>query len=96
MCKNKFFTVNSQPKANGVSSTDPTFGWGPPKGFIYQKAYFEFFIPPQLLKPLIEFLEQDDMISYQAINLKEEQVTNVESDDVNAVTWGVFRNKEVI
>lgn len=36
------------------------------------------------------------MISYQAINMSQEQVKNVEADDVNAVTWGVFRNKEVI
>lgn len=35
MNKNKLWTVNSQPKCNGVSSTDPVFGWGPAKGFIY-------------------------------------------------------------
>ena len=36
------------------------------------------------------------MISYQAINAAGEKFQNVEDDDVNAVTWGVFRNKEVI
>jgi methylenetetrahydrofolate reductase (NADPH) len=64
MNKNKLFTVNSQPRVNGVSSTDPIFGWGPAKGFIYQKAYFEVFVPEKILEPLIEFLEKDDMISY--------------------------------
>lgn len=94
---NKFFTINSQPRVNGVSSTHPTYGWGPEKGFVYQKAYFEFFIPSQVLKPLVTFLEEYDMITYQAVNKKGEEVTNVsEEDNVNAVTWGVFRSKEII
>lgn len=38
-------TINSQPVANGVKSNDPVFGWGPSGGYIYQKAYYEFFIP---------------------------------------------------
>jgi methylenetetrahydrofolate reductase (NADPH) len=36
------------------------------------------------------------MISYQACNAAGEKFQNVENGDVNAVTWGVFRNKEVI
>lgn len=95
-CKNKLLTINSQPKVNGVRSNDKIFGWGPDKGFIYQKAYFEFFVPNKLLHPLIDFLKKDDMISYQACNAAGEKFQNVEDDDVNAVTWGVFRNKEVI
>jgi methylenetetrahydrofolate reductase (NADPH) len=51
-----------------VRSNDKIFGWGPDKGFIYQKAYFEFFVPNKLLHPLIDFLKKDDMISYQAFN----------------------------
>jgi len=45
MNRNYIFTINSQPKVNGVPSTDPKFGWGPKQGFVYQKAYYEFFIP---------------------------------------------------
>lgn len=96
MNKNKLFTVNSQPRVNGASSTDPIFGWGPAKGFIYQKAYFEVFVPEGLLEPLIDFLAKDDMISYQAVNAIDKSFSNVEKNDVNAVTWGVFKNKEVI
>jgi methylenetetrahydrofolate reductase (NADPH) len=42
---NMLLTINSQPVANGVKSSDPVFGWGPSGGYIYQKAYYEFFIP---------------------------------------------------
>ena len=31
-------TTNSQPNVNGVSSTDPVFGWGNTSGYIYQKV----------------------------------------------------------
>lgn len=57
MNNNKLLTVNSQPKMNGVSSDDPELGWGPSKGFLYQKAYFEFLIHPSLIKALITYLD---------------------------------------
>lgn len=66
--QNKFLTINSQPQVNGAPSNDPLVGWGPGKGYIYQKAYFEFFIPAQFLDPLIEHLNQFDTVSYQAMN----------------------------
>ena len=34
-------TVNSQPKANGVPSSDPILGWGPRLGYVYQKQYMD-------------------------------------------------------
>jgi len=49
MNQNKLLTINSQPKVNGVKSTDPTFGWGPDKGYVYQKSYVEFFIHKNLI-----------------------------------------------
>jgi methylenetetrahydrofolate reductase (NADPH) len=36
------------------------------------------------------------MITYQAINHSGNERLNVTKDDVNAVTWGVFKGKEVI
>jgi len=33
--KNYIFTINSQPRVNGVSSCDPKFGWGPKNGYVY-------------------------------------------------------------
>eukprot|EP01068_Selenidium_serpulae_P007101 Selendium_serpulae@DN4609_c0_g1_i2.p1 len=41
-------TINSQPRVNGALSTDPVFGWGPKGGFVFQKAYIEFFCSPQI------------------------------------------------
>lgn len=35
-----------QPKCNGVRSNDPIYGWGNPYGYVYQKAYVEFFASP--------------------------------------------------
>ena len=35
MNRNKFLTINSQPSVNGTPSSDPVFGWGPAKGYIY-------------------------------------------------------------
>lgn len=77
-------------------STHPVYGWGPKHGYVYQKAYYEFFIPPQLLESLVKHLESYEMITYQAINIHNETSQNVSDDDVNAVTWGIFSGKEVI
>ncbi|SPO00628.1 probable MET12 - methylenetetrahydrofolate reductase [Cephalotrichum gorgonifer] len=40
-----WWTVGSQPAVNGARSSDPTFGWGPANGFVFQKAFVEFFLP---------------------------------------------------
>lgn len=36
-------TINSQPAVNCASSQDKVFGWGTPGGYVFQKAYLEFF-----------------------------------------------------
>jgi len=36
------------------------------------------------------------MLTYQAVNNNGNEVKNVHADDVNAVTWGVFKAKEII
>jgi methylenetetrahydrofolate reductase (NADPH) len=39
-----YWTVASQPAVSGVKNDDPVFGWGPPgQGFVFQKAFVEFF-----------------------------------------------------
>ncbi len=35
MNSNYIFTINSQPRVNGVKSTDPNFGWGPKDGYVF-------------------------------------------------------------
>ena len=33
-----FLTINSQPRVDGVPSSDPAYGWGPRNGYVYQKV----------------------------------------------------------
>jgi len=91
-----FLTINSQPAVNGARSDDPAVGWGPSNGYVYQKAYLEFFVGPKLLDLLISHIEQDINITYYVINRQGDLRTNNHSEGPNAVTWGVFPGKEII
>ncbi|PVF99841.1 putative MET13-putative methylene tetrahydrofolate reductase [Serendipita vermifera] len=91
-----FLTINSQPAVNGMSSTDKVHGWGPPNGFVYQKAYLEFFVAPDLLAKLLPQIERDPLITYYAINKRGDLRTNTHSEGPNAVTWGIFPGKEIV
>jgi len=90
-----FLTINSQPAVNAAPSTDKRFGWGPRGGFVYQKAYVEFFASPENVHLLIEVARKKfPSLTFHAINLKGESYTNTKG--TNAVTWGVFPGKEII
>lgn len=91
-----FLTINSQPAVNGARSDDPMFGWGPSNGYVYQKAYLEFFVNAKLLEFLLSEIETDNMISYYIINKQGDLRTNSLSEGPNAVTWGIFPGKEVV
>ncbi|OJA09562.1 hypothetical protein AZE42_01158, partial [Rhizopogon vesiculosus] len=91
-----FLTINSQPAINGVRSDDPQFGWGPSNGYLYQKAYMEFFVGPQLLELLLAHIDRDSNMTYYVINKQGDLRTNTHSEGPNAVTWGVFPGKEII
>ncbi|KAL1733970.1 methylenetetrahydrofolate reductase-domain-containing protein [Schizophyllum commune] len=91
-----FLTINSQPAVNGARSDDRVFGWGPSNGYVYQKAYLEFFVSPTLLSLLLPYIEQDSNITYYVINKNGDLRTNTRSDGPNAVTWGVFPGKEIV
>merc|ERR1719271_1123771 len=88
-------TINSQPRVNASLSTDPYVGWGPTGGFVYQKAYCEFFCTKDLLDKIIAGMGKTSKCSYMAVNKKGEKIGNVKSDSVNAVTWGVFPSQEI-
>jgi methylenetetrahydrofolate reductase (NADPH) len=64
MNQNKLLTINSQPKVNGAKSTDPTYGWGPEKGYVYQKSYIEFFIHKNLIQNLIDHLSANEDLTF--------------------------------
>jgi len=91
-----FLTINSQPAVNGAPSNDPVHGWGPGSGYVYQKAYLEFFVSPAGLTSLLAQIERDPLITYYAINKRGDLRTNTHSEGPNAVTWGVFPGKEIV
>ena len=91
-----YLTINSQPAVDGVRSDDKVHGWGPAGGYVYQKAYLEFFVSPELLSPLIRRIERDPRITYYAVNKQGDLRTNTHSEGPNAVTWGVFPGKEIV
>eukprot|EP00750_Incisomonas_marina_P005199 INCI1379.1.p1 GENE.INCI1379.1~~INCI1379.1.p1 ORF type:complete len:648 (-),score=93.04 INCI1379.1:1328-3271(-) len=93
-----FWTINSQPRVCGVPSTDPTFGWGTPGGYVYQKAYVECFCSAQNLQLLMKAVEDDrhGSMTYIASDVRGNMYTNSKFRGPNAVTWGVFMNDEVL
>lgn len=58
----------SQPRVNGAPSTDPKVGWGGDGGYVFQKAYLEFFCSPELLRRLQQLLPRFPSLSLHATN----------------------------
>ena len=90
---NGLLTTNSQPRIFAVPSNDKIYGWGPPGGYVFQKAYLEFFCPSKLISKLSEKLKLHPSLTYQAVNYANNEIKNCEAMQVNAVTWGVFRGE---
>ena len=80
---------------NGAPSTDPTHGWGGPGGYVYQKAYVEFFCSPAHLKALQAVVASSPHLEYKAVKASGE-LHSSSANKVTAVTWGVFPNREVL
>ncbi|CAN4126696.1 unnamed protein product [Withania somnifera] len=91
-----FLTINSQPAVNAEKSDSPSVGWGGPGGYVYQKAYLEFFCSKEKLNTLVEKCKSFPYLTYMAVNKEGNWISNVNQTDVNAVTWGVFPAKEII
>lgn len=106
-----WWTLASQPAVNGVRSDDPIFGWGPPReGFVFQKPFVEFFCSTNDYKTILQpmFAKYDEKLAWFAINQKglyessyptssgDIDADESNPDSANAVTWGVFRGKEII
>lgn len=95
--KHGILTINSQPNVNAVPSTDPVAGWGRPGGYIFQKAYLEFFTSEEIAMCLYEVLQDFPSVNYHMVNVSgEEDATNANVYSSNAVTWGVFPGSEII
>ncbi|KNC82214.1 methylenetetrahydrofolate reductase (NADPH) [Sphaeroforma arctica JP610] len=96
--QNHLFTINSQPRVNGVPSTDASFGWGPEGGYVYQKAYLEFFATKDIVDKLFEAVKTMPSFTLYAASKKSKSImTNAKRPDTaTAVTWGVFPETEVL
>ena len=90
--------MGSQPAVDSASSEDPIVGWGPARGYVFQKAFVEFFIPSAEVEMIEGKLKAkgDGQISMYASNKQGEFKTNTTDDAVNAVTWGVFPGQEIV
>uniref|UniRef100_A0A2N9IL40 Methylenetetrahydrofolate reductase n=1 Tax=Fagus sylvatica TaxID=28930 RepID=A0A2N9IL40_FAGSY len=71
-------------------------GWGGPGGYVYQKAYVEFFCSREKLDALVDKCKASPSLTYMAVNKEGNWISNVRQTAVNAVTWGVFPAKEII
>lgn len=93
-----FLTINSQPRVNGADSADGAVGWGGPGGYVYQKAYIEFFTSPSHLEKILKLIADFPTLTYTAVDVRGKSVSNIKFGEkgVNAVTWGVFPGREII
>ena len=89
--ENGILTINSQPATNGVPSTDPVHGWGGPHGYIYKKAYLEFFCSPQTFQLLLEILAEFPMMTYHALNASGTE----NHSNSSSVRRGSFKNHHI-
>ncbi|CCE65004.1 hypothetical protein TPHA_0J01830 [Tetrapisispora phaffii CBS 4417] len=90
-------TINSQPQVNGVRSNVKDIGWGPKDGYVYQKQYLEFLLPKEKLSILEQELENNDILTFFAIDCNGNLSSNhPDGSKANAVTWGIFPGREVL
>ncbi|XP_064642240.1 methylenetetrahydrofolate reductase (NADPH)-like isoform X2 [Lineus longissimus] len=96
--KRGVLTINSQPNVSCLPSSDPIHGWGSPGGYVFQKAYLEFFTSKENVDHLKEVLKKyGDRINYHIINYNAEvDYSNCDEMQPLAVTWGVFPGKEIM
>lgn len=99
-----WWTIASQPAVDGLPSTHPVHGWGPARGFVFQKPFVELFLPlsdwKQRLRPHLRSSSSSSCgagrISYYAGHPDgtfESSSDNAKA--VHAVTWGSFLGKEI-
>jgi len=88
-----FLTINSQPRVNASPSDHPVHGWGPNGGFVWQKAYVEFFCSSEHLDNLKKLLPKYPSLQLQAISKSGSAFETYNT--VTAVTWGVFPGTEI-
>lgn len=64
-------------RVNGAPSSDPTVGWGGKDGYVFQKAYVEFFCSPMLFRKLLQYLPHYPTLTYHATNCEGKMVAKI-------------------
>lgn len=97
--RRNWWTIASQPAVDGLPSSDSIHGWGPAGGFVFQKAFVEFFLPAsdwhQILRPHLESVNVREQVSWYAADNGGGFDSSENSEAVHAVTWGMFPGKEI-
>ena len=102
-----WWSIASQPAVDAASSDDNIFGWGPKGGFVFQKAFVEFFVPAEdwktKLRPYLSCADIAPEVSWYAAPCPSPSASGddayASSDPasaVNGVTWGAFPGKEIV
>lgn len=97
-----WWTIASQPAVDGLPSSHPIHGWGPKNGFVFQKAFVEFFLPTtdwqtRVRPHLSSALVRADVSWYAGDGKGNFESSHEGGGDaaVHAVTWGMFPGKEI-
>jgi methylenetetrahydrofolate reductase (NADPH) len=93
---NGYLTINSQPQVNGAPSDSPDVGWGGGGGYVFQKAYVEFFTTKDKMLELLARAKDFPSMTIHALNQRGEHYSTYDTPTVTAVTWGVFPGREII
>lgn len=97
--RRNWWTIASQPAVDGLPSSHSIHGWGPAGGFVFQKAFVEFFLLAsdwhQILRPHLESVNVREQVSWYAADYGGAFDSSENSDAVHAVTWGMFPGKEI-
>ncbi|CAN8061916.1 unnamed protein product [Agarophyton chilense] len=95
--RNGLLTINSQPRVNAAPSADVTVGWGSNGGYVYQKAYVEFFAKSEIVDAMFEAASNYPSLTiYAATAGSDELRTTAKQKSTCAVTWGVFPDREIV
>lgn len=97
--RRNWWTIASQPAVDGLPSSHGIHGWGPTGGFVFQKAFVEFFLLAsdwhQILRPYLESVSVREQVSWYAADYGGGFDSSEKSEAVHAVTWGMFPGKEI-
>lgn len=97
MNRNGLLTINSQPRVNAAPSSDVTVGWGGSGGYVYQKAYVEFFAKKEIVDTLFEAAKDFPALTiYAAMANSDDVRSTAKGETTCAVTWGVFPDREIV